>query len=391
MQKNIFNQAVYYYVFLLFFFLLNMQTLTIKGMFTEYPVKIFHLFSFLMIFLIIIRKFAVPSVKVTNFYLSIFIVTTINFIYDASFNSLIINYLFAFYVYLLGKNAYEFLGQSVYKMLRLVSLIMLLLVLIKAIVNYNIIIDFIMSPYGHPILPWFYGGEANLEATWISLSIVFFINSRYFTLLLMVSILISAIYASRVGIIISLLLLLFKVKDFNKKKIIRMTLGIIIIAIGVLVILSLNPYLVERFFSIGNDPGSLGRLDLWSKIEEAFANRPLTGYGAGNAVNELRNLSGINFLEDNVHNYYIQLILDFGIIPFLIYIYISLKVIYYGWKTKFSDPLVIYLTIFFMVAMIQFRGAETFFWFIFGIFEMSMAKKQEDNKVEKDSSFNTGI
>ena len=64
------------------------------------------------------------------------------------------------------------MGQSVYKMLRVVSIIMLLLVLIKAIVNYNIIIEFIMSPYGHPILPWFYG-EANLEATWISLSIVF--------------------------------------------------------------------------------------------------------------------------------------------------------------------------------------------------------------------------
>ena len=82
----------------------------------------------------------------------------------------------------------------------------------------------------------------------------------------MVSILISAVYASRVGLIISLLLLFFKVKDFNKKKIIRMTLGIIVIVIAILVILSLNPYLVERFFSIGKDPGSLGRLDLWSKI-----------------------------------------------------------------------------------------------------------------------------
>ena len=56
---------------------------------------------------------------------------------------------------------------------------------------------------GHPSIPSFFSDSVNLEASWLALFGVFFNRDRVGLLYLIGSLSISALYASRVGIILS--------------------------------------------------------------------------------------------------------------------------------------------------------------------------------------------
>ncbi|HEX7940330.1 MAG TPA: hypothetical protein VF488_00920, partial [Gemmatimonadaceae bacterium] len=92
--------------------------------------------------------------------------------------------------------------------LRLASACFIIAVAIKAVLNADAFIRFFARPQGHPILPTFSVGGANLEATWVALATVFFLGSAWFLPYALLAVAISSLYASRVGVIIVVLALL---------------------------------------------------------------------------------------------------------------------------------------------------------------------------------------
>jgi O-antigen ligase len=153
----------------------------------------------------------------------------------------------------------------------------------------------------------------------------------------------------------------------------------------------LNPYLIERFLQIGNESGSLGRLKMWQYIYDAFATSPFFGYGAGNAIVAIENVSNYDFWEDNVHNYYAQTLLDFGIVGFLIFLSVMCFVFIKELKRRFSNFLGGYILIFGIASLVQFRGAEAIFWFVFGLYQGQIIWNRRKTLNDQNSSTYTSL
>ena len=111
-----------------------------------------------------------------------------------------------------------------------------------------------------------------------------------------------------------------------------------------------------------------GRKAMWEQFPEAMAESNYLGYGAGNAMYGLEKVSGIDFSEQNVHNYYLQVMLEFGLLGlplYLILVFHLLKRIHWA---KMADPLAMILLCYFISSLIQFRGAESMIWLYMGVF-----------------------
>jgi hypothetical protein len=115
----------------------------------------------------------------------------------------IANTIFAAYAATVGATAGHLAGRATaLRALRWISVVVLLAVLAKAVLFLPEIIRFLAAPNGHPMLPTFYGGGPNLEATWVAMAGVFFIGSRLFIPYMAVTAGLSVAYASRVGLIV---------------------------------------------------------------------------------------------------------------------------------------------------------------------------------------------
>lgn len=375
----------FYIITFMFFLLLNLQTFTIKGFFIDASVKVHHLFSLIVLALVIYICLNVKLIFPKNiilFFGYISIQSLFFYFINSEFNQLLINYFYCFILFIIGYYIVHILGMSVVnKILKQVTLVMIMLTVVKLVFNIEEVIRFSKDPYGHPVMNWFYGGGPNLESTWISLGVVFFMKNKYFYLVFFFALFISIIYASRVGTIILVLILLIK---FIHSKLEVKIVILIFSLIGLILFLNHNPYLIERFTSVGKDTGSLSRLAIWKYVFEGFINYPILGSGAGNAMNVLESISGKIFIEDNVHNYYFQILLEFGLIGLLLYLSIVFHILKSSFTNKFTNSLEIYLLIYFIIGLIQFRGAEPIGWFIIGIYFFSInfrgdrIKKNED-------------
>ena len=82
---------------------------------------------------------------------------------------------------------------------------------------------------------------------------------------------------------------------------------------------------------------------MWQYALSAFIDAPLFGNGAGNAVVHLKMVSGTPFSEGNIHNYPLQVLLDFGFIGFVFFIALILNVMAIFRKERFSNPFAAYI------------------------------------------------
>ena len=288
-----------------------------------------------------------------------------------------VNTAFAAYAATIGATLGHLAGATTaLRALRWVSVFVLLAVLAKAALFLPAILAFLASPFGHPMLPTFYGGGPNLEATWVAMAGAFLIGSRAFIPYMLGSAAISVAYASRVGLIIVALVVMASVvgtllRGRSAGAARRWLLPVALCAITVAGVAAARgvtgaDYIVRRFQSIGEDPGSTGRLTLWTGGVRVFAEHPF-GVGIGNAIPFAERALSAGITEDNLHNQYLQHLVETGVQGLAVY----LLLVGVTWRrmlaSRLHDPMLLYVGIYFLLAALQFRGGEALAWFIFGL------------------------
>ena len=288
----------------------------------------------------------------------------------------IVNTIFAAYAATIGASAGRMAGrETALRALRWASVVVLAAVLLKAVLFLPEIIRFFASPFGHPTLPTFYGGGPNLEATWVAMAGVFLIGSRMFLPYMAGSAILCAAYASRAGFIVVTLVVLASVAGALLRggagRARRWMLPIAVAAVCVVGISAARgvegaDYIAQRFQSIGEDPGSTGRLTLWTGGAQVFTAHPF-GVGLGNAVPQIERTIGASVTEDNLHNQYLQHLVETGVQGLVAYLLLVGLAVRRLFVSRLRDPMLVYVGIYFLLAMLQFRGAEALLWFVYGL------------------------
>jgi len=375
----------YFNLFLILFYLLiNLQTLSLKGWVDideETSVKAYHVFSLIFIpgFLLSIKK-TIP--KVPNFILHYFggtvlISLVLYFIYP--FNRIIINYAFAFYIFYIGYYiATIFDEDKIIEILQKITLYIFSVASVKPIYHIPQLIAFFKAPWGHPDVFTIYGGGVNLEATWLSLSSALFINSRkHFLFFVSAALLISILYASRAGVVISILVsglyFLSPATTSKERRMLLVGASFCIFAFTFFIDfsqLAKDIYALKRIVDVGGDAdkGMAGRFALWRYYYDALVNSSFMGYGAGNGIYAVESVSKIDYPEDNLHNLYMQILIETGIIGLILYMLLIYNLVIKAIRTRFLNPFAIIIIVYFIAALIQFRGTEAIIWFYIGLF-----------------------
>ena len=202
----------------------------------------------------------------------------------------------------------------------------------------------------------------NIEVSWLAILGTCFRNDLRGRVYLLTTFVLSMLFSSRAGLMLIVLAALYVMvfSDGNGDKSVRravlFTAGILLLALVVAVILKLP--VVERLLSIGEDGGSLGRLSIWSYSLEVFEGSPLLGVGGGNAMDAVRALSGYAFAEDNVHNLYLQVLVDYGSIGAALFAVLLVEFVLECIRTRLTDPFAAFLALYLVGALLQFRGGD---------------------------------
>ncbi|GAA4428254.1 hypothetical protein GCM10023188_12300 [Pontibacter saemangeumensis] len=242
------------------------------------------------------------------------------------------------------------------------------------------------APDGHPAIYTIYGGGTNLESTWLGLNVALFINrKKLFYVLLSLTLMVSIIYASRVGVVIAMLVAGFKfISVATSKTERRAIIALAFFAALAFIIfidfdnLAEKVYTLKRFSEFGDssDKGMAGRFAMWRYYGTALWESKLLGYGAGNGMYAIESVSGNDYPEDNLHNLYLQLLIEFGIVGFLLYMLTVYNVSIKAIKSHFINPIGIILLVYFVASLIQFRGTDAIIWLYMGLFLKNEANQK---------------
>lgn len=389
--NNVLKPEILIIILLLSFCFQNLNLFVIG----EQAIKVYRVIVILYMLLIIIKKqLVIPSKKLTGMLIYMTVVSIANF-FSIGIERLFFEYLFAFgillVVYNIGKNIKL---DDWFKIIQIVALIVLVAVTINVLVNFKEIINFHNNPYNeHPKYNSIFTGGVNLECTWIAMFAFFFSNKRKFAYAYIgLCMTISVLLSSRVGMIISIISFLYIFtksivemrKQKDNKSLRLLIIGIIIaVIIATIIGITTNVFdnIINRIMSVGKDGGSQGRIRMWKYVMEAFEKRPF-GYGAGNAIKGIKNVSGLWYDEDNVHNLLFQMILDFGFIGGIAYIYIIIDFIKNNIKKMWDNPFIMFILMYIVVGCIQFKGAELITFFMIGAFLTISNKERKDNELD---------
>lgn len=384
-------------IFLLSGLFQNITICTIIG----FNMKLVHLISLFFIPILISKRKELTFVsnKYFTFYLAFILLQSLIVYYFYGFNKFFANYIFAIYTLIIIVNVGKNISKEKWiKIINIVAIIFLSCVYIKLIVNYKSIISFLGNYLVNTntndvrlLISTFIGGGINIEATWIAILGFSFTQNKRGAIYFFFSLIIAILYSSRAAMLLNVLLAMFliiayiKRKKMDTRRILKMLLILCIIALILAIIMEiltgLISYSIDRFLSIGNENGSIGRLNMWKHVWNAFSNNPI-GYGIGNAINSIENISHIRFAEDNVHNLFFQNLLDSGVIGFCLYLGLNIGFIVKERKNIFNDPIIQMIFAYICISILEFRGAEFILYYVIGIYFL-ISKKGVYNEAEK--------
>lgn len=372
------------FLIVLLFISLNLQSLTLYT-FGEQGIKLFHLISLLLspVFFYKLRtRLREPPREIIVFG-GVILCASLLAAPSFGLNGLFINYVYAFFIFLMAMTLFTSATRLKLSLAFAVWGI-IISVYIKLGYYWDSIRDYLANPYAHPELVWFYGGGSNLEATWVVINGALLRSNRSFWPYWLLSFSLATLYASRVAMLLAAVLALIQIWSYGKRQMIWLLLLIPfgIVGVGGLVY-SVNPYALQRFFQIGEDVGSATRLEMWRSSGQAILYWPL-GYGAGNGIEAAERISNTHFLEDNVHNYLLQVTLDFGILGLIAWLFVIVYILRHFLGLRFADPLGTYVVLYLVGSLVQFRGAEPLFWFVMGLFVASRVDLMKRTKSEAD-------
>ena len=264
-------------------------------------------------------------------------------------------------------------------------------VTVKNVTHVPEFIAYLARPVNHPDVPSLAGGGLNLEATWLAMSSFFMIGTVLFVPVTLLAAATSALYASRVGVLIAVMAICAAVAQgwatgrikapsrrlsTNQSLVHMRRLGALvfvgtIIGVAAAVVRAARQYgdvtyVAQRFSAIGEDPGSVGRLVLWRGGLRVFEENPL-GVGAGNAVPTLRRVLGIDVPEDNLHNIYLQHAVESGIPGLAALLLLAAMIARRVVRSRYRDQLLLFAAAYLVAGIIGFSGVDVIFWLAYGL------------------------
>lgn len=299
--------------------------------------------------------------------------------------------LIALYAALIGASIGRVVGERlILHAARAASVVFLIAVTVKNAQYVPAFISHLARPFGHPEVPSLAGGGLNLEATWLALASFFLIGTALFVPFALAAAATSALYATRAGVVIVGLAVCAALAHGwaapkhvaadgrgarpSRTTVRRIaTLILACLAVGGMRVAIRTAgeygdtaYVAQRFSSIGDDPGSLGRMTLWRGGLRVFAENPM-GVGAGNAVPMLRRVLGVAVPEDNLHNIYLQQAVETGLpglAALLVFAVVAaLRVV----RSRFRDQLLLFVAAYLVAGVIQFTGMDAILWLVYGL------------------------
>lgn len=349
-----------------------------------FGIKLSHVVSLLFLPLLYKVKIILPN-RIINFaYLGFGLISLIaGFFYGL--NSLLFNYIFGYYVLVISLNILKILTvDEIKKCIRFSASLVFFICVVNIALQFDAILSFLNdSSNGHPLINTVFSGGVNLESSWLGLFVCFFADKKYIKYaFLLLSTIISFLLSSRAGLIINVLTLLYFIINLSKsnRRIVYLCLFVIVIITSIV----FSDYIIinlKRFVNIGNESGSIGRIAMWKYIIPAL-NKNVFGYGVGNSIYAIEQISGIDFVENNIHNIYFQFLLDFGIIGIIFIVGVLIYFINDLIKNK-RNIFCAFIVIYYVVGMIEFRGGDALFFLVLGIYFLT---KRQGVKVKNGSA-----
>ncbi len=347
---------------------------------------------FVLLFLFSVKQ---KKLKLPNIYICLFF---FYFLIQGVFTSgvwgierLFFNYSFGFVVLIIFLSLGGLFSEEEWmKLLQIVWLSLIVFVLINDLRQSYRFVEYVRYDLAHPYITTIVTGGVNIEASWLAILSMSFYNSSKRWWPLGISAIVAAIYASRASLLAILIVLFVFVfgrnKYDNKKKIFNRKL--LSVFAGVFAIIFIFSYdltssinFLERFTTILTDKGSMGRLNMWRYVFPTVEQYPL-GVGLGNSMAAVTSVSNITYLEDNLHNIFLQMLVDLGVGGVFYYIALWFSFIKREYRNFFSTPIVSMLFIYLILALLQFKGGETIFFCILGIYLSSSKRSFSTKKFE---------
>ena len=264
----------------------------------------------------------------------------------------------------------------------------MLVILIKNLIYYQGFLDYLRAegmahPWGVKMI---IGGGSNIESSWLGLLAFFFCRSRWKWLYAGANLMLSFLYGSRAGMLIAaaaiLWLLLPQFKRLKERKV-RITVLVLCAALvaalwgsGLLESLVLRS--LNRFLHGMEDAGNAGRIRMWTYALETSKAYPF-GCGVGNCMKALSGVAGFAYGEDNIHNVYLQNLIDCGWLGGAAYLALVVRFFWMEKKKLLHDPFVAALFTYCGASLLQFRGGDTLAFLLLGMY---LAYRDADNKKE---------
>lgn len=285
----------------------------------------------------------------------------------------IFNYVFglAIYLYIINLDKSMLSFADAQKAICDSMFIIIAYVLINDILQYKEFISFFNNPWnGHPAISTVFGGGPNVEASWIGMFSVFFISDKRKWIYSTGSLIISISYASRAGILINIM----AIGLMNKEAIIKDKKTILAFLVGIVAVMwafskGYLGIITDRFSTMGEDKGSEGRLINLRGFMKTFEAFPF-GYGIGNCMDSIRNVTESISRDNNMHNVYLQNFIELGFIGGTWYILLALVFCIRSRKQMFANTFAMFIYIYLFVSLFEFRGGDTLFFIILGFYSL---------------------
>lgn len=333
--------------------------------FGSFALKPFHLVALGVLLFTMLSRKSGWSIPCRMFFAAIMVVLAISMLdyVKFGFNSCFLNYLFMLMICCGFYNlCFDFQLKDWLDAIQVAACVVMVAIAIKLVFNFDLLKSYLDNPWGgHPLIPTFFGGGVNLEASWMALFMPFFEWDRRGKIYIVSSFVLSFAYTSRAGLLLCLLGLIYVyvIKGNPKTISIKFFLLAFLLLSVFLILLFQQNVLIERLLSVGSDRGSEGRLNMWQYALPTFLDSPIFGCGAGNATNHIRGLYSLTGItEDNVHMYVLQVALDFGVSGLIIYFGLVSSFVFRCWNDRISSPFEAWLLFYLLASFIQFRGAD---------------------------------
>lgn len=297
-------------------------------------------------------------------------------IYFQKYSVATLKFIFAAYCLLLGYDiSIRVTKRQFLSMLRAISWVTLIAILIKGIIYYPELTAPPTREGWKPEIPLFFSGGVNIESSMMVMASAFFAHRRSFYLFITAALVISVIYVSRtatLGCGVAMILIIFNPTQLSMT---RITLAAIVCGIGLgWIFWGDNTFFLNRMTTIGSDSSSATRLEMLRGSMDAARRWPF-GYGPGNAVSAVEFSHG-DFRAGNVHNVFVQILLDFGIQGLVLWLAVIVSVARQMLTSKFQCPLGLFLMLYFIMSAVQFTGLESIAWLILGAFQGYSIKQE---------------